>query len=61
MHEGSIYLIMRLKLNMIETKANLPNESDRISLCLMCKKDEETTEHDIFSSLKNIENYQTTV
>ena len=34
--------IMRLKLNMVETKANFPKD-DRI--CIMCKEREETSEH----------------
>ena len=36
--------IMKVKLNMLEAKANFPNKYiDRI--CIMCHKEEETTEH----------------
>ena len=35
--------IMRLKLNMVETKANFPTGDDR--RCIMCGEDDETTEH----------------
>ena len=35
--------IMKLKLNMVETKANFPRGDDRI--CIMCKETDETTEH----------------
>lgn len=35
--------IMRLKLNMVDTKANFPNGDDRT--CIMCGMAEETTEH----------------
>ena len=35
--------IMKLKLNMVETKANFPQGDDR--LCIMCREADETTEH----------------
>ena len=35
--------IMRLKLNMVETKSNYPNGDDR--RCIMCGEEDETTEH----------------
>ena len=36
--------IMKLKLNMVETKANFPNKYDD-RMCIMCKREEETTDH----------------
>ena len=36
--------ILKLKLNMVETKANFPNKYDD-RMCIMCKREEETTEH----------------
>ena len=35
--------IMRLKLNMVDTKSNFPKGDDR--LCIMCGETDETTEH----------------
>ena len=35
--------IMRLKLNMVDTKSNFPNGEDRT--CIMCGEEDETTEH----------------
>ena len=35
--------IMKLKLNMVETKSNYPTGEDRT--CIMCGNEDETTEH----------------
>ena len=37
--------IMKLKLNMIETKANFPTKYGEDRQCIMCGDNEETTEH----------------